>query len=112
MKHLLGLLLGSILLFAGMIAFTLWDDDHNRGWTFGYYGEFNRTKTALEAIPGVVITRSGHNLDLTLEEFFFDVTWAGRTMQLFFQEGDPIRVMGHDEAVLALRRELELKATG
>lgn len=93
-----------IVIVLGGIGFYRWDSGVNRGLRFGYWGEFNRRREALASIPGVTITGSAHNLDVSLEEFSFDVKTNGRSVKLFFGETDRVRTLSRTEAVRHLER--------
>ena len=52
------MLIPVLMLLIGFVAFVgwyRWDSSQNRGYTFGYYGEFNAVGNALAAIPGVTV---------------------------------------------------------
>jgi hypothetical protein len=91
---------------ATFIGWYAWDSRTNRGYDFGYYGEYNRTSNALASIPGVAITQSWHHLDVTLEEFAFDAAVTGTSVSLYFGGRDPIRTMSRKKAVAALRQRI------
>jgi hypothetical protein len=95
-----------IVSFFAFIGWYRWDSSRNRGNEFGYYGEFNRVSNALASVSGVVVTQSWHNLDVTLEEFGFGLTFTGQPVYLFFGETDPIRGMSRDAAVVALQSRI------
>src|SRR5437899_10724714 len=101
----------TIVAFACIIVFTVgfllwyrWDSSANRGYHFGYYGEFNTVSNALSALPGVVITNSWHNADVTLEEFGFDLLWKGRELKIFFGARDPVRELSGADLQRALAK--------
>jgi hypothetical protein len=79
------------------IGWYRWDSAQNRGFESGYFGEFNRVRHALDAIPGITVVDAGANHDLTLEEFEFHITTSrGQRLHLAFAETDPIRnLSGH-----------------
>jgi len=89
------------------IGWHRWDASHNRGFEHGYYGEFNRVRNALATIPDVNVTNSWHHLDVTLEEFGFDIAVAGRPVRLSFGEDDLVREMKRDAA----REDLKVRIT-
>jgi hypothetical protein len=83
----------------------------NTGKESGYYGDFNRASNALVSIPGIRITNSWLNSDITLEEFGFDVvTGNGRAVRIGFSEQDPRRKFSRAHLAEALAAEIELKA--
>ena len=86
----------SVLLGLVYVAFIAWfcDSLHNHGFEFGYFGDFNRVGHALGHIPGVSITLSWANEDVTLEEFGYEITPEnGKTVRLDFGESDALRDM-------------------
>ena len=97
-----------VLLAVGSVAFGwhAWDTFRNRGYEFGYYGEFNRVAHAFASIPEVTVVSSWHNSDLALEEFGFDLTVAGRPLELNFGETDFIRSMSREATVAALKSRI------
>jgi hypothetical protein len=85
------------------IGWYYWDSAQNRGLKFGYFGVFNRVQNALVGVPGVTITRSWANHDVTLEEFGFYVTTPdGESLHLDFQEADPIRQLSGRDLTAAI----------
>jgi len=109
MKVLAVILLGVlavILIPFGFYGWHRWDSSKNRGFEFGYYGEFNRVSNALASIPGVSVTQAWHNLDLSLEWFSFGIMVTGQPLCLTFSETDQIRAMSRDAAITALKKRL------
>ena len=96
----------AVLAVAGVIYWR-WDADHNRGHHYGYWGQFNRTKNALKSLPGVRITKSLANEDITLEEFGFNIEVEGKPVLLRFGESDPIRKLKGDDLVAALSERIQ-----
>lgn len=89
-----------------------WDSAHNHDLEFGYYGQFNRLRHALNALPGLTVTRDWMNADVTLEEFGFDVqTNGGEPILLDFQENDPARNLSGERLSRALRERIESKTS-
>src|SRR5688572_6052170 len=80
------IIVATLLAVAMMLPFLYhWDSNTNRGFTFGYYGQFNTVSNALARFKGVTIFRSWHNCDVTLEEFGFDVkTSEDRLLKIYF----------------------------
>lgn len=113
--YIIGVLLGPILLvvfFVYFILFNDWDSEVNRGYTFGYYGEFNTVSNALAKLPGVTIKRSYHNLEITLEEFGFIIqTGSGHEIRLDIGERDPIRDMGGEKLKKELTRRINMESS-
>ena len=101
-----GIFGAGIVLFVGLISFYRWDAARNRGYEWGYFGEFNSISNALATVPGVTITQSWHNLDVTLEEFGFGITITGRTARLYFGERDGLRELSGGAAVAALQTRI------
>lgn len=90
------------------IAWYRWDSVQNRGFEFGYFGQFNQVRQALKAIPGVAITQEWANHDLSLEEFGFQViTSKGQSVHLTFAESDPIRAYSGQQLKDALTARLQ-----
>ncbi len=106
MKAILLIIAALVVCFFGFIGRYRWDSSRNRGSEYGYYGEFNRVSNALAAVPGVTVTQSWHNLDVTLEEFGFGLTVTGQPVRLHFGETDPIRNMRRADAVAALQTQI------
>ncbi len=83
----------------------------NNGKESGYYGDFNRASNALVSIPGIRITNSWLNSDITLEEFGFDVvTGNGQAVRVGFSEQDPRRKFSRAQLAEVLAAEIERKA--
>jgi hypothetical protein len=83
----------------------------NTGKELGYYGDFNRASNALVSIPGIKITNSWLNSDITLEEFGFDVlTGNGQAVRISFSEQDPRRKFSRAHLAEALAAEIKQKA--
>ena len=94
--------------FWGFVGWYQWDSSRNRGYTFGYYGEFNTVGNALAALPGITVVDSGGNKDVSFEEFHFDVRTAeGDQLRLWFGEKDPIRRMSGDKLTQALQDKIK-----
>ena len=83
------LVLAALLFVAttvALIGWYGWDSSQNRGYEFGYYGDFNRVRHGLERIPRIAIKSEWANPDTVLEEFGFGIaTNEGRVIQLDFQ---------------------------
>lgn len=113
MKILLAIVALGTALVVGTILFYQWESSRNRGYQWGYFGEFNSVSNSLASVPGVTITQAWHNLDVTMEEFGFGITITGRPVRLYFGETDPLRSMSGEIAVAALRTRItaELAST-
>lgn len=97
-----------MIAFVAFIAWYRWDSGQNRGYTFGYYGVFNTVDRALSEIPGVTVTGSDGNEDITFEEFVFNIKTAdGKQISLWFGEQDPIRKMSGEQLTKALINKIE-----
>ena len=95
-----------------IMAWYFWDSSENRDFEFGYFGEFNRVKHALVAVPGLTITREWKNRDVGLEEFGFDIaTESGRTARLDFWESDPVRSMSGEILSRALADKIQKESS-
>ena len=91
MKNLI-ILSAVVVLFVGFVLWCRWDSATNHGLQFGYYGDFNRVINALASIPGITVTHSWHNCDVTLEEFGFTATkGSGEPLGIAVGEHDHIR---------------------
>ena len=109
-KVLTGLLVLLMGLFA-FIALYRWDSGSNRGYEFGYWGSFNRIRNTMAGLPGIRIVKSGHNADVVMEEFGFDISTAsGRTLHIWFSEDDPIRGLSGGRLTKALTERIEKEA--
>lgn len=102
------MILSGLLILVAVVGYALfdrWDRAQNRGYEFGYYGDFNRILHSLESMPDVSgVTATAMNLDLALEEFGLEVSLLdGRTANLFFQERDPIRALSGRELSASLK---------
>lgn len=94
------------------IGWYRWDSARNRDFEFGYFGDYNRIRHHLAAMPGVTITREWANHDVTLEEFGFDVTTgAGQTIPIDFQETDPVRNLSGEVLTRTLMTKIQSKAS-
>lgn len=108
MKWLVSILLFFAVALVAFILFYTWDSKQNRGFRFGYYGQYNTVRNALEDLPGVSIVGWGYNQDVTLEEFVFTVrTDEDREIKLWFNEADPIRKMSGEKLSTALMEKIE-----
>ena len=108
MKWITTILVVLVRAFVAFILWYGWDSQQNRGFTFGYYGQFNTVRNALAAMPGVTIMSVGYNPDVTLEEFSFTIrTDRDQEVELWLSETDPIRAMSGEKLSLALRERIE-----
>ena len=88
----LSLLALLLLLVLSGPAFYLWEANRNRGFTWGYYGDFNTLSNALAGLPKVTISNSYHLEEIHgLELVTFDLIVAGQSTHLRFPQDDPIR---------------------
>src|SRR5262249_29407802 len=79
----------------------------NHGYQFGYWGEFNRVSNALASIPGITITQTWVNCDITLEEFGFTATAASEgPVRIAVGENDRIRSLCGESLTKALNQEI------
>jgi hypothetical protein len=106
-KSLLQLLAALVLILIAIAVFYWWDASKNRGRESGYWGEYNRVSNALASLPEVKIKSGLYNDDISLEAFQFDLETGGRSISLFFTEGDAIRKMHRAQMIEALRKRLE-----
>lgn len=108
MKKFAAALLAVMIFLVGSMLWYRWDSRTNHGHQFGYYGEFNRVSNALASIPGITITRSWANCDLSLEEFGFTaINSAGIPVRIALEERDPIRSLSGKLLVQTLSAEVE-----
>jgi hypothetical protein len=112
LKGLVVVFLAVLTTLVGFILWYRWDCAKNRGFTFGYWGEYNTVSNALVHLPGVTILSSFYNHDITLEEFGFDIrTSEGREVHLGFSETDPIREMSGEKLSRALSEKIQKQAS-
>lgn len=97
------LIICGLFAFAWLICFGLWFIDHllpNNGWEFGYYGQFNRTKHAIEKMEGVEIVDYWQHRDLSLEDFGFDLSVnGGNLIQVAFLDNSPQKSLWRRRAI-------------
>ena len=110
------LLLTFLFIVAPVVYFAVywWDSSQNRGYEFGYYGEFNRVKHALAGIRDITVLDSWANADFgRLEEFGFDISTNNREpIRLFFQETDPTRNLSGERLARELRNNIDEQIRG
>lgn len=87
-------------------AIYLWDANRNRGFTWGYYAEFNTISNSLAQIPGVTITDTYLLDDFQLELFTFDLVFNGKPIHLRFPQDDPARILTNEGLLSALTTRL------
>jgi len=71
---------GALLLVLGLVALYVvqpYFGSENSDSEFGYYGQYNRVKHILEAMPNVMIVARWQHEDLTLEDFGFTLLRDG-----------------------------------
>ena len=111
MKKLIAILAVVVGSFVAFVLWYRWDSGTNHGYQFGYYGDFNRVSNALASIPGITVTQSWHNCDVTLEEFGFAATMgSGEPVRIAVGERDRIRSLSGDLLVQALKTEIQTQA--
>ena len=111
MRYLFGIGLAVGTLVAGVFWYR-WDSSRNRGYSYGYYGQFNTISNALTKLPGVTILKSWHNADVTLEEFGFEILSRGQQVALAFGENDSIRKRVDRDLEKALLKLIEIHSSG
>lgn len=90
-KLILPLVLIPVLLVT-LFALWDWDSQTNRGYSHGYWGEYNRVRSALVSIPEIRIETTFINTDISLEEFGFTVHRKNLpSVELAFGEQDILR---------------------
>src|SRR6266404_1105743 len=111
MKKLILILAAVVVLFVGFILWYRWDSGTNHGYRFGYYGDFDRVSNALASIPGITVTQTWANRDVTLEEFGFVATIrSGEPVRIAVGERDRIRSLSGETLVQALKTEIQTQA--
>lgn len=113
MRYFLAILAALVGAVVAWISYYGWDSARNRGYSFGYYREFNTVSNALAQIGGIEILGSWYNGDVTLEEFGFEIKTADRRLiKLFISETSPIRKMSGKELEDALLTDIEKVSSG
>jgi hypothetical protein len=114
MKWLLSIAMTVIGVIVLLLCYYHWDSRKNRGYEFGYYGEFNTVSNALARMNGVKILDSWYNADVSLEEFgFYFRTADGRTNRIAFGESAPMRKLSGPQLEQALDTAIkQAAATG
>jgi hypothetical protein len=105
----MALILIAVLLVAllGLALWERWDERKNRGFTWGYWGEFNTVSNCLTKLPGVTVVKAWCNADfLVLEEYGFDIIAQGQQVSLAFGEKDPIRRLSGQPLEKALLEQI------
>lgn len=112
-RWILGVFIGMpiilITLFLGTVNYWEWDENQNRGYHHGYWGEYNRIRDALTLMATGTPQQTYLNKDITLEEFGFSVVQSGNTIRLDFDETNPIRRLKGDKLIEALRTMIQEK---
>ena len=98
-----------LLLLWGTVNYWQWDQNHNRGYHHGYWGEYNRIRDALTLIAAEPAQQIYLNKDITLEEFGFSVPQNGKTIRLDFDETNPVRRLKGDKLIDALKTMIQDK---
>src|SRR5437763_17104627 len=115
MRSLRAILFTLVFLITALGAFFFWyrfDSARNRGYQFGYYGDYNRVSNALASIPGVTVTNTWMNNDITLEEFAFGIlTGEGKSLEILIAERDPIRQLSGPPLVEALKTRITAQSS-
>jgi hypothetical protein len=66
------MLVMGVIALSCLICWERWDEQRNRGFTWGYWGEFNTVSNSLARLPGVTAVKGWCNADfLVLEEMGF-----------------------------------------
>ena len=98
-----------VLLLWGTVNYWQWDQNRNRGYHHGYWGEYNRIRDALTLMAAEPAQQIYLNKDITLEEFGFSVLHNGKTIRLDFDETDPVRRLKGDKLIDALKTMIQDK---
>ena len=112
-RWILGVFIGMpiilILLFWGTVNYWKWDENQNRGYHHGYWGEYNRIRDALTLMAAGTAQQIYLNKDITLEEFGFSVVQSGIAIRLDFGETDSVRKLKGDKLIEALKTMIQEK---
>ena len=112
-RWLLGIFIGTpiilLLLLWGTVNYWEWDQNQNRGYHHGYWGEYNRIRDALTLIAAEPVQQIFLNKDITLEEFGFSVPQNGKSIRLDFDETNPVRRLKGDKLIDALKTMIQDK---
>jgi hypothetical protein len=112
MKRTIAILGAIVVMIVTAIVVYRWDSEKNRGYTWGYWGEFNTVSNSLAQLPGVNITKVGCNADVTMEEFGFNIlTSEGDPVNLYFGEQDPIRKLSGKALSKALLEKIKKESS-
>ena len=98
-----------LLLFWGTVNYWQWDQNQNRGYQHGYWGEYNRIRDALTLVTAGTAQQIYLNKDITLEEFGFSVAQSGKTIRIDFGETDSVRKLKGDKLIEALKTMIQEK---
>ena len=98
-----------LLLFWGTVNYWQWDQNQNRGYHHGYWGEYNRIRDALTLVTAGTAQQIYLNKDITLEEFGFSVAQSGKTIRIDFGETDSVRKLKGDKLIEALKTMIQEK---
>lgn len=91
----------------GFFVIYNWDADKNRGFYFGYYGQFNQTQDAIKGMPGVTIIDSWQHRDISLEDFGFTIRTKTKKATINFYENSPqIKIRNKEEIQQFVLKEL------
>ena len=90
-----------------LIGFLVYDGRENRGFTFGYYGDYNAITNALGQMTEISEMETFCHEDLFLEEIWFTVQLIdGTEKDIFIGQNESIRNLRHEELTLALRERI------
>ena len=98
-----------LLLFWGTVNYWQWDQNQNRGYHHGYWGEYNRIRDALTLVTAGTAQQIYLNKDITLEEFGFSVAQSGKTIRIDFGETDSVRKLKGYKLIEALKTMIQEK---
>lgn len=88
-RALLGAGLIAVLFVTAMLIWMPPAVFPNLGFPFGYYGKFNRIRSAIEQRPGAEIVSIAMHRDLTLEDFWITVRkMDGQQVKIAFQNAN------------------------
>ena len=107
LRRVLLSLVSLIALVAGLFWLYGWDARENRGYHWGYWGQYNRVLDGLRRTSGGTVDRLYANEDLSMEEFGFVVRIPGRQeLKMHFGETDGIRSLHGSDLDNALRARI------
>ncbi len=104
-----------VLALVVSVGIYIVDGSKNRGFHFGYYGQYNRIIDAIERLPEYELIKAHANLDGVLEEIWLDIkTKDGETIKMFIGQNEEYRKLKGealaDELRMGIRKARSNKA--